>query len=345
MIGFALATLGNVVLLFLALWAGGVWIWIALAYITAFTALLDRFVPRLFPDMSEGEEFPSGAVLSMVLGVAHLLLLGCGVYVLSGDGPGVLPWLGLAVALALFFGQVSHPNAHELIHRREKGARILGRVIYSSLLFGHHASAHVLVHHVHVCSDQDPNSARRGVGFYRFFAKAWAGSFRAGLRAENALRARASRVRSVGSHPYLWYVGIAVGLICGSYALFGLRGLGTLLFIAFYAQVQILLADYVQHYGLRRRLRENGKPEPVGPGHSWNAPHWFSSALMVNAPRHSDHHLNPLRPYPGLRLNPETMPVLPHSLPVMAAIALWPPLWRRVMARCLKGLPVPGDAR
>ena len=53
--------------------------------------------------------------------------------------------------------------------------------------------------------------------------------------------------------------------------------------------------------------------------------------MMLNAPRHSDHHLRPARAFPQLEITPETMPVLPHSLPVMAVVALVPPLWRRVM--------------
>jgi alkane 1-monooxygenase len=103
-----------------------------------------------------------------------------------------------------------------------------------------------------------------------------------------------------------------------------------LLSLCLYAQTQLLLSDYVQHYGLRR-AEVNGRAEPVGPQHSWNAPNPFSSALMLNAPRHSDHHARPARPYPGLELNRETMPILPYSLPMMAVIALVPPLWRRVM--------------
>ncbi len=47
-----------------------------------------------------------------------------------------------------------------------------------------------------------------------------------------------------------------------------------MLALAAYAQMQLLLSDYVQHYGLRRKTSENGKPEPVGPQHSWNAPAW-----------------------------------------------------------------------
>ncbi|KGJ19629.1 hypothetical protein IX55_09630, partial [Paracoccus sanguinis] len=41
------------------------------------------------------------------------------------------------------------------------------------------------------------------------------------------------------------------------------------------------------------------------------------------------------RPWPALRLDraAQPRPLLPWSLPVMAAIALVPPLWRRVMDR------------
>jgi alkane 1-monooxygenase len=70
----------------------------------------------------------------------------------------------------------------------------------------------------------------------------------------------------------------------------------------------------------------------VGPRHSWNAPHWFSSAMMVNAPRHSDHHAHPARPYPALRLpDAQTAPMLPWPLPMACTIALMPSLWKRAI--------------
>ena len=55
--------------------------------------------------------------------------------------------------------------------------------------------------------------------------------------------------------------------------------------------------------------------------------------MMLNAPRHSDHHMHPSRAFPALELTPGTMPMLPRSLPVMAVLALVPPLWHRVMDR------------
>lgn len=107
--------------------------------------------------------------------------------------------------------------------------------------------------------------------------------------------------------------------------------------MAGFVQSQIFLADYVQHYGLVRAMDASGRAEPVGAAHSWSAPHRYSSAMMLNAPRHSDHHLHAKRRYSELQLRP-VMPVLPYSLPVMAAIALVPPLWRRMMARRLAQL-------
>jgi alkane 1-monooxygenase len=227
------------------------------------------------------------------------------------------------------FGQVAHPAAHELIHKPGRALRLLGRLIYASLLVGHHASAHLRVHHVHVGSDADPNSAQRGEGFYRYALRASRQSFRAGLAAESRLRAHADK--PAWTHPYALYMTVAAATFLLAAGLAGWGGIAALLGIAAYAQLQILMSDYVQHYGLRRHVMADGRLEPVGPQHSWNAPHWFSSALMLNAPRHSDHHVTPSRPFPALQLDPERMPYLPHPVPLMATIALVPPLWRRVM--------------
>jgi alkane 1-monooxygenase len=121
------------------------------------------------------------------------------------------------------------------------------------------------------------------------------------------------------------FVSVAAACLLG-----GWLGAAVLVVIALHAQMQLLLSDYLQHYGLRRATDANGKVEPMGPQHSWNAPQTYSAALMMNAPRHSDHHMHPGRPFTSLQLD-QAMPTLPYSVPVMGAIALVPPLWRRIM--------------
>jgi len=95
--------------------------------------------------------------------------------------------------------------------------------------------------------------------------------------------------------------------------------------------MQIYISDYIQHYGLRRAQKDDGSYVAVGHAHSWNAPHAYSGAMMVHAARHSDHHVSPSKPYSTLEVDKESMPLLPHSLPVMGLLALFPSRWRRVM--------------
>lgn len=328
MMRFSVATLAMVALLAAALVLGPPFGALALVYVSVFTWFMDRIAALAAAD-HPGQEFPFGDGLSVLLGILHVPLLYGGVWKIAEGTSTTLDKLLIFMALSLFIGQVGNSNAHELIHRSPRWMRRLGMVVYSSILFGHHTSAHVRVHHVHAATDLDPNSARKGETFYAFAARAWIGSFRKGLAAESALRRRGRK----GVHPYAVYAVLSALSLALAGALAGIGGILALLCISAYAQTQLLLSDYVQHYGLRRRPLPSGKPEPVGPQHSWNAPCSFSSALMLNAPRHSDHHAHPTRPYPGLDIDRATMPILPHSLPVMAAIALVPPLWRRVMDR------------
>lgn len=324
MLLFATYTLIPVVLIGLGAVWGGVWTVLALLYLTAFTATLDLFVARVAKPLPHSE-FPAATGLSVTLALAHFVLLGAVVLALSGTALGSAEKLALFAAAGLFFGQVSNSNAHELIHRPGRALHRLGMWVYISLLFGHHTSAHPLVHHRLAATRADPSTARLGESLYRFMGRASVGSFRAGLRAESARLAQTGR--AWWRHPYLVYVGGAVLFIVLAQ---WTGGLLPYLALAGFAQLQLLMSDYVQHYGLIRATGAQGRPEPMGPAHSWNAPHLASSALMLHAPRHSAHHARPALPYPALGL-PDSAPMLPRSLPVMACVALYPRLWRRVM--------------
>ncbi|RVV98741.1 alkane 1-monooxygenase [Mesobaculum littorinae] len=336
---FPAATLAPVPVLVAGCLLGGAWSLAALLFVTVFAGLMDLLSRRI--DMEA--EFPAGTALSVVLGVVHFPLLALSVWALAGGGlagsglaggelageagTGWLSRLASFAALGVWFGQVSNSNAHELIHRPGAGLARLGRWIYISLLFGHHASAHPKVHHRHVGSPADPNTARRGESFHRFARRAWLGSFRAGYRAEAELLARGATRRA---HPYRSYLLGAVLCLGAAAGIGGVAGLAWYLALCAHAQIQLLLSDYVQHYGLQRAEIAPGRFEPVAARHSWNAPHPYSSRMMLHAPRHSDHHAHPARPFTALTL-PDGAPTLPHSVPVMALLALYPRGWKRVM--------------
>lgn len=319
MILFALATILPVGLIAAAALFGGLWVVAALVYMTVFAAALDEGIPWIAP-AGDDRAYPAAEALNALLAIAHFVLLALSVAALSGPGPGPLAKVGLFFAAGIFFGQVSNANAHELIHRGNRWLHRLGEWVYISLLFGHHTSAHVLIHHRYAGTPEDPNTSRLGESYYHFARRAWIGSFRTGLKAETARIQRANR--PLWRHPYLRYVIGGAVVFTVVLALGGPVAAFWFWALAVFAQGQLLMSDYVQHYGLSRQSGDMGRE-------SWNSPHWFSSALMLNAPRHSDHHAYPGRQFPALRL-PE-VPMLPHALPIMACIALFPRRWRRTM--------------
>lgn len=315
------------------LW-GGAWAWAGLLAITAFAAMMDRFSALFLGDAPEGAEFPGADALLASLALLHIAGLPLLVWHLSGPAP-LADKIGLFMGASLWLGQISNPAAHELIHRGQRALFGLGMAMFAMVLFGHHTSAHRLVHHIHAATPLDPNTARSGEGFYAFFLRAWRGSFARGLAAETDLRARASGAK--GLHPYALYIAISAASLCLAYALGGALGALIWAMLSLSAQAQLMLSDYVQHYGLLRAKDTNGKYEPVQNRHSWNAPQWYSSAMMVNAPRHSDHHAHPARPYPALRLpDAQNAPRLPWPLPLACTIALLPPIWKRAIRPHLK---------
>ena len=323
---FAAMALIPLGLCLLAAALGGVWVWLAVLYLGLVVAGLDLVLPAFEADAAEVAEFPGSDGLLAVIAVVVPVLMA--LVVLAAGRLSLAEGAALILAAGFWLGQVAHPAAHELIHRADRRLFRLGVTVYGVLAMGHHASSHRLVHHVHVATPDDPATARSGQGFWRFLLRAEGEGFRKGLAAETALRER----RAKGLHPFVTYAGMTLSAAGVALALGGWPGVAVWALLCLHTKLQIHLSDYVQHYGLLRRRLPDGRLEPVGPRHSWNGGHWLSGHMMLNAPRHSDHHAHPLRPYPALRLpGGADAPRLPLPLPLACALALIPPLWRRVM--------------
>ena len=111
---------------------------------------------------------------------------------------------------------------------------------------------------------------------------------------------------------------------------YGTQGLVLYLIVAFGAIAFLEAINYIEHYGLRRELKENGEYEKVTIKHSWNAPHRISNYLLFKLQRHSDHHENSLKPYQTLN-SLEDSPQLSHGYTVNIIMAMFPSVWFSVM--------------
>ncbi len=113
-------------------------------------------------------------------------------------------------------------------------------------------------------------------------------------------------------------------------AVFGLVVLPFLLLQAVLGFSLLEVVNYLEHYGLLRQRREDGRFERTRPEHSWNSNNVASNVLLYHLQRHSDHHANPIRRYQALR-HYEEAPQLPTGYAGMIVLAAIPPLWKRTM--------------
>ncbi len=264
----------------------------------------------------------------------QLGLLGWALWLLTREpvAPGAA--LALAIAVGTVTGAQGISFAHELGHSRSRAERSLGWLLMVSVNYAHFMVEHYRGHHVQVATAADPASARRGESLWRFLPRTLIGSWRSAWRLE------ARQLRQLGRgwsrSPLLWatlmqvFVMLSIGFALGTTAL--------LFWVAQSAYAVLLLEtiNYIEHYGLQRRVRQ-GRPEPFGVEHAWNADHLITNSLLINLQRHSDHHLHAWKPYASLE--PLPGPQLPMGYAGCVTIAMWPPLWFRLMHRRLDALP------
>ena len=160
-------------------------------------------------------------------------------------------------------------------------------------------------------------------------ARSPARSCRRGSSSASAASARACRFWSL-RNDILNAWAMTVVLFAVLTAVFGWVVLPFLLLQAVFGFQLLEVVNYLEHYGLLRQKREDGRYERTEPRHSWNSNNVSSNVLLYHLQRHSDHHANPLRRYQALRHFDEA-PELPSGYATMILLAYFPPIWRRVM--------------
>jgi alkane 1-monooxygenase len=257
----------------------------------------------------------------------QLALIGAGLWAARDAGWGTVA--GLAFAVGFVAGAQGITYAHELGHARHRADRALAWVLMASVNYSHFMVEHYRGHHVRAATRADPASARLGESLWRFLPRTLAGSLASAWRLEAArLRMRRQGWRA---SPLAWCTaaGLAAAILLGT--LWGAKPLVFWLLMSAVAVWLLETVNYIEHYGLRRAVGADGRPEPFGLMHAWNADHAISNALLANLQRHSDHHMHAWKPFPELA--PLPGPQLPTGYAGCLFLAQVPPVWFRVMHR------------
>lgn len=306
------------------------------AYVFGLIPVLDALIGRDPHNPSPDDERTLGTdryyrVLTIVCVPLMIVTLGATAYLAANlAGLNWLGWLGMAISTGLVGGALAINVAHELIHKDSRLERTCGGLLLALVCYGGFKVEHVRGHHVHVSTPRDASSASFGQSLYHFLPRAIV------LNTVNAWRLEAARLRNLGRpvisrhNELLIWSSLSVAIAAGFYIWLGAAGLAFFLIQSLIAVTLLETVNYIEHYGLRRRLRSDGRYERTTHLHSWNSNFLLTNLLLFQLQRHSDHHAYPKRRYQVLR-HFDDSPQLPAGYAAMFVLAWIPPLWRRVM--------------
>lgn len=238
--------------------------------------------------------------------------------------------LGWILSTGMFASVLAINTAHELMHKVTVIEPLASGFLLSLVCFSGFKIEHISGHHVHVSTPKDYSSAPLNQSLYGYLVGALSHNFFFAFTLEKRRLAKKGLSAFNVRNELIWWHLLSTIWIIASYWAFSSAGL---LFFVAQSVVAVLfleIINYVEHYGLERKLLKNGKYEPVTPRHSWNSNFLFTNLLLFQLQRHSDHHAYPKRRYQILRHHDES-PQLPFGYPTMMLLALFPPLFRRLM--------------
>jgi alkane 1-monooxygenase len=239
--------------------------------------------------------------------------------------------LGITLGMGLACGALGINVAHELGHRSKKYEQTMAKMLLLSTLYMHFFIEHNRGHHKNVSTPLDPATSRLNESFYRFLPRTVIGSWiDAWKLEEHRLRKLNLNIWNPINNEMLRFQIIQVLFVLSIYFFLGLKCMLAFIAAATIGFVLLEIVNYIEHYGLQRKMLPNGAYEKVKPHHSWNSEHELGRILLFELTRHSDHHYNASRKYQILR-HFDNAPQMPSGYLAMIPLALIPPLWFRIM--------------
>ena len=236
----------------------------------------------------------------------------------------------MTTGMGIVIGSFGINVAHELGHRQNNRDQWMARLLLLPALFMRFTIEHNYGHHKYVATEKDPASAERGLSVYRFVLRSFIGTWRGAYAIEKRRLKRERGHHSMLSNKIVLYELAQVVYLLLMGLVFGLKVIPFLIAAALLGIALLEIVNYIEHYGLRRSQLPNGRYEAVGPAHSWNSSHLMSRLFLYELSRHPDHHQRADKKYQILD-HIEESPQMPFGYPLMIIVALFPPLWFKLM--------------
>src|SRR6185436_16116719 len=143
-------------------------------------------------------------------------------------------------------------------------------------------------HHKRVATREDPSSARYGEWIFAFYFRSVIFSYISAWNIANAdIKKKGKPVLSLSNEMIQFHL-IEIAFVAIILFVFGWLTTIYFLLAAIIGFLLLETVNYIEHYGLQRKVLGEGKYERAMPAHSWNSDHVIGRLFLFELSRHSD---------------------------------------------------------
>lgn len=271
--------------------AGGAWVWAGTALVLALL-VIDIALPRDFSrrDPRYPALYDTVIIFTVLLGFVQIAVLAWQVG-RAGWTTGTILSASLNAGLIGFVPITA--AIHELFHRRSPWQRVFGRWSQMLILDPLRERTHVVTHHLHVATPNDPDTARRGDNLYAFLPRSLAHQMLDAWKLDRMVCAKRG-VGMISQHGMVFRAVLAVAAFLIAAAVIGGGWVAPLCVAGacLIPRVSLEIFNYVGHYGL---VTEH--PGRFAPRHTWNHLSPLVRVLSFEITNHAGHHVDSYKPF------------------------------------------------
>ena len=243
--------------------------------------------------------------------------------------------IGIILSASIVMATNGINVGHELGHRKSLLSRTCSKLLYLPCQYMHFFIEHNWGHHINVATPNDPATAKYRQNLYSFWVSSVTKTYISAWKIQLKLLKISKKGFFSFKNDMIFYTLFQLLFLIFIYFNYGFTVTIYSIIMSIVSFLFLETINYIEHYGLQRQMKPNGKYERVRPHHSWNSNHTVGRIILYELTRHSDHHFKASKKYQVLE-SVQDSPQLPYGYPTSILISFFPPLWFRIMNPLVK---------
>ena len=324
---------------FIGILLGGPYVYLAVVYTFVFIPLLELNLDQHIQTYTDDEKVNRNLDPFFDFLLYLNLPLVYGMFFLSlntlANSNSTYEIIGIILSASIVMATNGINVGHELGHRKSLLSRTCSKLLYLPCQYMHFFIEHNWGHHINVATPNDPATAKYRQNLYSFWISSVTKTYISAWKIQLKLLKISKKGFFSFKNDMIFYTLFQLLFLIFIYFNYGFTVTIYSIIMSIVSFLFLETINYIEHYGLQRQMKPNGKYERVRPHHSWNSNHTVGRIILYELTRHSDHHFKASKKYQVLE-SVQDSPQLPYGYPTSILISFFPPLWFRIMNPLVK---------